>query len=274
MDNQELTTVQQTAGDFEEISISNGNTHWKSAALREWLGYANTDSFKQVISRAMTVCYTLSILTGEHFIPDINNKHEFKLTRFACYLIAMNGDHRKPQVAKAQVYFAQMADMVSGAMETADDVERVYVRQKITVRNKSLGETAQKRDVDNYAKFQNAGYIGLYNMGIRELKKIKGLAMDDKRTPLDFMGDRELVANLFRITETEGRIKNNPQIYGQVALEKTAHDVGREVRNIMEVAPEKLAQEEIPEDIKKIKTRIKKPVRKFDKMDKLTNDKE
>ena len=91
----ELTTVQQTAGNFEAISISNGNTHWTTSALREWLGYSTAKSFRQVISKAMAVCQTLQIPIYKHFKSI--GRDEFELTRFACYLIAMNGDSKKPQ---------------------------------------------------------------------------------------------------------------------------------------------------------------------------------
>lgn len=257
--------MQETAGAFEALSISNGNTHWSSSALEEWLGYVpGSKGFQQTINRAITVCNTLQIPIMEHFRQTLDG--EFELTRFACYLIAMNGDVKKPQVARAQVYFAQMADIVSSAMENADNIERVYVRQKIVVRSTSLSATAHEREVQNYGRFQNAGYMGMYNMGIRKLKEIKGLMPDSKRSPMDFMGERELAANLFRLTETEGRIQNDPTIRGQEKLEATAHEVGREVRKVMQVAPEELAHE-VPADIKDVRKGIKQKARNLQKID-------
>ncbi len=256
------------AGSFEAISISNGNMHWTASALQEWLGYASPASFKQAISRAMTVCNTLGIPVYDHFDKYTENgKTEFKLTRFACYLIAMNGDPKKPQVAAAQAYFAQMAEIVSNVMANAESVERVYMRYEISERTGSLNKAAQQRDVENYGRFHNAGYMGLYNMAIWDLKKIKGLEPDNKQTPLDFMGKRELAANLFRLAETEGRIQSDPNIRGQKALESTAHKVGQEVRGVMDIEPEKLAQD-IPEDIKVVKRGLKKIPQQFKKIDK------
>ena len=259
--------TQVAAGEFEGISISNGNTHWKASALREWLGYADGAAFNQAVDRAMVVCNTLGIAMHEHFQSfSDGGKNDFNLTRFACYLVAMNGDVRKPQVARAQAYFAQMAELVNNAMNDAGGVERVYIRRKISDSTKSLTSTARSRDLSDYGKFQNAGYMGLYNMGVAQLKKIKGLTLDDKRTPLDFMGERELAANLFRIAETEGRIKSNLDIRGQTALEETAYQVGQDVRQVMEDKPEVLARE-IPEDIKVAKKNLKKTQREFKKID-------
>ena len=267
-DRKKPSGTELTAGEFEEISISNGNTLWKASALREWLGYVGGNAFKQAVDRAMVVCNTLGIPMHEHFESfEEEGKRDFKLTRFACYLISMNGDVKKPEVARAQAYFARMADIVRSAMESADDIERVHVRQEVTERTVSLAKIAKKRDLSDYARFQNAGYMGLYNMAIWDLRKIKGLDADDKRTPLDFMGKRELAANLFRIAETEGRIESNPAIRGQSALERTARKVGEEIRQVMEVKPEELAHH-IPEDIKVVKKRLKKTQREFKKIDK------
>jgi DNA-damage-inducible protein D len=189
---------------------------------------------------------------------------DYKLTRFACYLATLNADVKKPNVARAQVYFASLAQVIQQHIENTENVERVLIRQEITDREKSLSGIAKVRQVENYASFCNAGYIGMYNMSIGQIRKLKGIS--NKETPLDFMGKRELAANLFRITETEGRIKDDAAIVGQTRLETIARKVGSEIRGVMKVPPEVLAQQGV-KDIKAVKKNIKNTSKKLIKLD-------
>ena len=266
--------VKRVAVDFEALSVSNGGTLWLASALMELLGYANPKTFQGALNRAMTVCATLDLKLFEHFqqFKGADGRTDWKLTRFACYLVAMNGDPRKPNVARAQAYFAKLAEAASEAMaaagEKAEGVERVYFRREVGERFSTLSGVAREREVEDYGRFQNAGYMGLYNMNILQLREVKGIA-GTKRSPLDFMGKRELAANLFRLTETEARIRDNDSIRGQAKLEETAHRVGAEVRQVMEKAgeaPENLARE-IPSDIRDVRRRLKDANRGMRRMD-------
>ena len=253
------TDMQRVAVHFEAMSVSNGGTTWLASSLMDLLGYTNLKSFRRVLNRAVTVCTTLDLEVMDHFqqFQTEDGRPDWKLTRFACYLVAMNGDTRKPNVALAQAYFAQVAEAANraqAAAEKAEGVERVHFRRELSERVSSLSGVAHTRGVDDHARFQNAGYMGLYNMNILQLRKLKGIT-DSRRTPMDFMGKRELAANLFRLTETEARILGDDEIHGQQKLEATAHRVGRAVRKVMmeeiEVAPEKLA-EDVPPDIRQV----------------------
>ena len=148
----------------------------------------------------------------------------------------------------------------------AEQLERLDVREKTKDANKALTGVANSHGVENYAYFMDAGYMGMYNMRLKDLLRIKGLTVNDKI--FDFMGARELAANLFRLQETKAKIENN-RIYGQRNLENTAYEVGREVRGIMMrndgVRPEMLAR---TEHIKEVSKELKKVDRKFKKIDK------
>ncbi|MEM6268768.1 MAG: BRO family protein [Bacteroidota bacterium] len=224
---------------FESFSLENGFTYWWASDLMRFLGYETTTSFNKAINKAMTTCNTLNIPIIDNFVQaqrivDGQNTLDWKLSRFACYLTTMNGDSKKPQVAEAQAYFATIAGAVQNYIEEANKVERLIAREEVSEREKSLTGVAYQAGVRNYAFFQKAGYRGKYNKNINSLKVIRGV--DKKRSLLDFMGKEELAANLFRITQTELKIKND-NVQGQNRLENTAEQVGRKVReSIIEIS--------------------------------------
>ena len=255
---------------FDDFGMENGIKFWYARQFMSMLGYEDFNSFKRAINRAMIACDALGISMENNFIQitrEIEGKivHDYKLSRFACYMTAMNGDIKKPEVASAQAYFVTLAESMRLYIEQSQNVERVLIREDISEREKSLSSLVKNSGVQNYAYFQNAGYLGMYNMPLYRLKAVKGVP--DSRPLLDFMGRQELAANLFRITQTEAKIKNE-NITGQTRLEKTAHDVGKKVRHTMiEISgtnPENLP---IAEDIKEVKKELKQTHKKFLKMD-------
>lgn len=247
---------------FEQRSRENGFTSWSGREFAAHLGYKDYKSFfNAAINKAQQVCMSLQINISDHFKQEMIRDEagrevmDIRLSRFACYLAAMNGDVKKPQVAKAQAYFATFADACSRYIQESGEIERVLIRDEISDHEKTLSVTAKRAGVTEYGFFQNAGYRGLYNMNISALRKLKHIPAN--RSPLDFMGKDELAANLFRVTQTEAKIKREG-IKGQKMAEQTAQDVGRTVRNTMRTisgqVPEQL---ETVEDIKRLRTGLK-----------------
>jgi DNA-damage-inducible protein D len=256
---------------FEAIGQSNGSHFWYASAVMRLLGYESTQAFSQAMNRAIGTCTTLGIPVMDNFtqvrvVREGVEVDDHKLSRFACYLVAMNGDVRKPEVAAAQAYFATVAEAARQFMQAADDVARVEIRDEIADREKSLNSTASRAGVTDYGLFQNAGYRGMYNMNLRSLKAMKGLP-DSKRTLLDFMDKRELAGNLFRITETEAKLQAD-QVRGQRPAEQVATQVGQQVRKMM-IANTGTAPERMPlaGDINSVKKGLKKTEREFTKLD-------
>jgi DNA-damage-inducible protein D len=258
--------------DFEACGHDNGHRYWWESDLRQLLGYgAGGGGWEKAVGRAIAACTALAIPVQENFEHttrelDGDPISDCKLSRFACYLIAMNGDPRKPEVARAQAYFASFAEAARQMALHVDGVERVVVRDEMIDREKSLSSVAKGAGVSDYALFQNAGYRGLYNMNLSQLKRMKGVQND--RSLLDFMGKEELAANLFRITQTEAKIRKE-NVRGQYHLERTAESVGSHVRNTIEqiggTMPERLPP---AEDLKSVKSGLKKTARELKKLDK------
>jgi DNA-damage-inducible protein D len=220
---------------FESRGFSNGERHWYASEFMEMLGYESMQSFEQSINRAIGTCMTLGIPVPENFeqvTREVGGSpiSDYKFSRFACYLVAMNGDVRKPQVAQAQAYFAQVAEAMR-QYQCGEEVQRLQIRDEISGRERSLASTANRSGVTEFGLFQNSGYRGMYNVDLGTLKRMKGLK-DTSRSLLDFMGKRELAGNLFRITETEAKLKSE-QIQGQKPAETVAFSVGRKVRAMM-----------------------------------------
>jgi len=221
---------------IEEIRHENGNIYWLASELMQFLGYGDDmKSFSKAIRRATKTLNALNVdifshisktvLGSEKGVPD-----DYMLTRFGAYLVTMNADPRKPQVAQAQAYFVAMTRQFEMWLEQPDDFARVAIREEIKGEHTTLFGVAKSAGVEDYAKFQNAGYLGMYNMINVQLAKRRGL---DKNKLIDHMGKVEMAANLFRITMTEERIKSQ-NIRGQENLETAHQIVGQGVRKMVQ----------------------------------------
>ena len=199
-----------------------GVEFWYARELMNVLEYNKWENFEKVISKAKDACKNSNISAFEHF-PDVrklskraNNAEvvikDYKLSRYACYLIAQNGDSRKKVIALAQTYFAvqtrkQELTEKEYSMLTEDE-KRFYQRDLTRKGNYSLNQAAKNAGVKNFDKFHNSGYKGLYNGETADdIAKRKGLRY--REDILDNMGSEELAANLFRITQTESRLKRD-----------------------------------------------------------------
>lgn len=255
---------------FEDLSNSNGMTYWWASDLQVILDYKTFKSFENVIQRAQKGLMSLGIPMHDNIVPAMNlestpPKQDYKLSRFACYLVAMNADPKKEEVAKAQVYFAGMTRAFEQMLENSDQLDRLVIRDEIKQGNTALSKAASQGGVEDYAKFSNAGYLGLYNMYNWQLAKRRGI---DKKKLMDHMGRTELAANLFRITMTEEKIKTQ-SIKGQRSLEKAHYEIGKQVREVVKEntgkTPENLPVEKrLPE----VKKELKKGYKEIKNQDK------
>jgi|TergutMp193P3_1026864.scaffolds.fasta_scaffold38606_1 DNA-damage-inducible protein D len=270
MEKYEVNAFEGNPPPFELLAQENGFRFWSASNLASALGYADISLLRKAINKALSICTMLDINVAENILQlTQNGKLDYRLSRFACYLIVMNANIRNPMVARAQAFFAGLAESFWKAMHQDTEVDRLVVRGELSEREKSLAGVAKRGGVENYARFQDAGYIGLYNMPLWKLKIYKGFT--GKEPMLDHMGRDELAANLFRLTQTEAKIRNE-RIRGQQSLEDAAETVGRIVRKTIEdisgQTPEDLP---LVNPIAHTKRSIKSVQRGFKKLDKKAN---
>ena len=233
-----------------------GNEYWFARELMIALEYSKWSNFASVIEKAKSACELSKKIVDEHFtdvgkLSKRNNNamvkiEDFKLSRYACYLIVQNSDPRKEVVALGQTYFAvqtrrQELTEKEYSMLTEDE-KRFYQRSLTKKGNYSLNQAAKKAGVKNFDQFHNAGYKGLYNGETADdIAKRKGLRY--REDILDNMGIDELAANFFRISQTEQKLKRD-NIKGESKANETHYEVGQEVRNTIKrlggVMPEDL----------------------------------
>lgn len=239
----ENSLINFTEDNFESIKHidENGVEFWYARELMIVLEYKQWRRFEQVIERAKEACKNSNVNVYDHFADvgkivkaGVTNKDigDIKLTRYACYLIAQNGDSRKKTIALAQTYFAvqtRKQELTRQEYEQlSEDEKRLYTRKNVKDKNKYLFDTAKLAGVKNYGKFNNYGYRGLYNgETASDIAKRKGIS--EKEDILDYMSSTELAANLFRITQTDQVLKNK-KIDNEDDACKTHHNVGQAVR--------------------------------------------
>lgn len=236
-----------TLPDFESIKQINilGREYWSARDLMQALGYEYWQNFEKVIKKAMTAATSPSInLTLEDHFSEVTKMitlgkggkrqvRDYFLSKRACYLIAQNGDPEKPEIAAAQNYFAFTAEVYDMQQVRLEQEQRLALRLKVADENVHLSSTAMQSGVtsENMGLFHDAGYQGMYTMTSGELAVFWNLPPGVEM--LDVMGSEGLAANLFRITQTDAKLKRD-----QVTEEDTAilthHDVGQEVRRAIE----------------------------------------
>lgn len=231
---------------FESIKHVNeyGEEYWLARELQPVLEYAQWRRFSDAIERAKLACKNSGFAVEDHFadvgkMVDIGSGAEREiddvmLSRYACYLIVMNGDPRKEVIAIGQSYFAvktRQQELIDNYEQMSEDQKRLAIRNEMIAHNKSLAEAAQMAgiaDQREYAIFQNKGYQGLYGgLGAKEIHARKGLKKNQKI--LDHMGSTELAANLFRATQTDEKLRRE-NIQGKQAAYDTHYQVGKKVR--------------------------------------------
>ncbi|HEY5505690.1 MAG TPA: BRO family protein [Sedimentisphaerales bacterium] len=257
---------------FEDSAKENGQRYWDAHEFMVALGYENWGTFQKVINKAIASCAQLGITIGDVFIPHTivegqKVTHTFKLTRFACFLVSMHADSKKPEVAQAKIALAALADALIQEKIESDSFERIELREELKGGENIMSGVAKGAGLQptQYGIFKDAGIRGMYNMSLRELITYKRAPGD--KTLYDYMGKTELAANLFRVTQTAERIKHQ-KASGLTQISRAAQDVGVEVRDVMMrsggTPPERLALEE---DISNVKKRIKSTHKEMKRLD-------
>jgi len=227
---------------FESLKKHNqhGVEYWSARDLQTCLGYSNWRDFKNTIKKSVKSCEQSGNNPRQHFAdahkPILGGQgatqmvEDYHLSRFACYLIAQNGDPRKIEIAQAQKYFAIQTRRQEISGQIAADLERLEIRKQAADEFKALSGTAREAGVQNsmFGIFHDAGYKGLYGgLGVEAIKTRKGIA--PKEQLMDRMDTTELAANLFRMTQTKEKLKKQKIVNQRDAIDTHAK-VGKEVR--------------------------------------------
>lgn len=269
---------------FEDIkhTTEDGVEFWYARELASVLDYVQWRNFSKVIDRAMLACQNSGFSIDDHFaevsktipMPKGASKKvkDYMLSRYACYLIVQNGDPRKEVIALGQTYFAiqtRRQEIADTFNQLDEDSKRLVIRGEVKSWNSMLAEAAHRAGITEqieYAEFQNAGYMGLYGgLRVADIHARKGLAPEQKI--LENMGSEELGANLFRITQTEAKMRrDDPQ--GLEEASAIHYTVGKEVRETIEKiggtmpedlpTPEKSISQVEKEQLKRLKQDRKK----------------
>ena len=221
----------------------NGCEFWYARELQKVLEYSQWRRFESAIDKAKISCNNSKINVEEQFanVGKLSKRSnnaiieisDYKLSRYACYLIAQNGDSRKEVIALAQTYFAIQARKQELSEkeynELNEDEKRLYRRNQARKGNYNLNKTAVNSGVKDLARFHNAGYKGLYN-GETANDIFKRKKLRYREDILDNMGSEELADNIFRIAQTDAKLKRD-SVDNEYTANSIHYEVGKEIRD-------------------------------------------
>jgi len=258
-----LESIKQMEGDFE---------YWSARELMSVLGYSKWERFEGVVKKAMNACSSTDQLVSDHFpasgklikIATGTQKEatrkldDYLLTRYACYLIAQNGDSRKSEIAFAQTYFAVQTRRQELSEQQTKEDKRLEARSKLKETEEKIEQTIYQRGIKlpvEFASFKNKHIKALYGgVDTKELKRNRNIP--NHRALADFDTHVELKAKDFALAITDHNIKQK-DLSGKPVLEKEVIENSRATRNALlkrDIKPEELKPEE---DLKKIERRRK-----------------
>ncbi len=262
--NKDITNYSKTIFDSIKHIDENGKEYWEARELMKILEYTNWRNFEILINRSMKTVKNNNLNVNYHFDAVIKmieiakgakrKVKDYKLSRYACYLIAMNGDPRKKVIADAQNYFAvqtRKQEITEEEYERlVEENKRLFRRRKTKEENKLLYAIARVKGVKKLDEFTNSGYRGLYD-GEDANAIFKRKKLNYREDILDNMGSEELGANIFRISQTEAQLKKQNNI-SEADANTIHYDIGKNVRDAI-IKNGNLPPEKLPTPSKSIK---------------------